>query len=413
LRRLRSKTCEQGYGSSIVAAADRIPFFEVLRADRDQAVAFRLNGHNLAARLPAGSLLEAAASCGIQDSPPGSAALGLHARVEGLTPAQLFSAVSVDRALLQTWSMRGAPFLYPSRDWAVFTLGLLPGTEASLHAHLAGLLDPMIEEAGMTVTELVELAAKGVYEALDGRVLTKRELGVELGRRMPPRLGPWFEPDTFYAANLVRLVALRGLLCFAPRVGNESSFVRTDQWLDRPTPMTDAHQARAELVRRYLRCYGPSVPDHFAEWAGMTQADARSSWGLLEADLLEVSLGGGRCWLHRGDLPDFESPRGARGVRLLPPHDMFLFQRDRVSLIPEVRLHKVVWRSSGNPGVVLVDGRVAAVWRPQKKGGNLVLTVAPFGELGGAGRQAIEAEAADIAPFRGASTVQVTFGDRP
>jgi hypothetical protein len=271
----------------------------------------------------------------------------------------------------------------------------------------------MIEEAAMTVTDLVELAAKEVHEALDGRVLTKRELSVELGRRMPPRLGPWFEPDTFYAANLVRLVALRGLLCFAPRVGNESSFVRTDQWLGRPMPVTDPRQARAELVRRYLRCYGPSVPDHFAEWAGMTPADARSSWGLIEPDLLEVSLGGSRCWLHRGDLPEFESPRGARGVRLLPPHDMFLFQRDRVSLIPEVRLHKVVWRASGNPGVALVDGRVAGAWRPQKKGGKLVLIVTPFGELGGAGRQGIEAEAADLAPLRGASTVEVTFGDGP
>jgi hypothetical protein len=271
----------------------------------------------------------------------------------------------------------------------------------------------MIEEAAMTVTQLVELAATGVYEALDGRVLTKRELGVELGRRMPPRLAPWVEPDTFYAANLVRLVALRGLLCFAPRVGNESSFVRTDQWLGRPMPVTDPRQARAELVRRYLRCYGPSVPDHFAEWAGMTPADARSSWALVEADLLEVGLGGARCWLHHGDLPDFESPRAARGVRLLPPHDMFLFQRDRVSLIPEVRLHKVVWRASGNPGVVLVDGRVAGAWRPQKRGRKLVLTVTPFGEIGGAARRGIEAEAAEVAPFRDASTVQVNYDDRP
>src|SRR6202043_342359 len=99
---------------------------------------------------------------------------------------------------------------------------------------------------------------------------------------------------------------------------------------------------------------------------------------------------------------EFESPRVARGVRLLPPHDMFLFQRDRVSLITEVRLHKVVWRATGNPGVVLVDGRVAGAWRPQKKGRELKLTVTPFGELDGADRLGIEAEAADIAPFRDA-----------
>jgi len=36
--------------------------------------------------------------------------------------------------------------------------------------------------------------------------------------------------------------------------------------------------ARAELVRRYLHCYGPSTPQHFAEWAGIGPAQAGRAW---------------------------------------------------------------------------------------------------------------------------------------
>jgi hypothetical protein len=69
----------------------------------------------------------------------------------------------------------------------------------------------------LPVTQLVELAATGIGQALDGRELTKWELGVELGKRMPPQLRPWFEHGTFYGANLDRVVSLQGpLLLRAP-----------------------------------------------------------------------------------------------------------------------------------------------------------------------------------------------------
>ena len=30
----------------------------------------------------------------------------------------------------------------------------------------------------------------------------------------------------------------------------------------------DVHVLRTELLRRYLHCYAPTMPGHFAEWAG-------------------------------------------------------------------------------------------------------------------------------------------------
>ncbi|MBJ7603058.1 MAG: AlkZ family DNA glycosylase [Candidatus Dormibacteraeota bacterium] len=383
---------------------------EPLHADRDQVLAFRLSGHNLTQRLPAGSLLEATGACGIQNTPPGSAVLGLHARVDALSLDQVDAALGVDRTLLQAWSMRGSPFFFPATDWPLFTVGVQPMSEASLSAAMQS-LDAMIQAGGIPLTELVELAATGIGQALDGRQLTKWELGVELGKRMPPQLRPWFEHGTFYGANLARLVSLHGLFCFAPRSGKEASFIRTDQWLGHPLPAPDERQARAELVRRYLRCYGPSTPDHFAEWAGIAAADAQHSWKLGQEEMVEVRFESSQCWLFRDDLTAFESSPAAAGVRLLPPYDMWLHQRDRTTLIADRRLHTLVWRSTGNPGVMLVEGRVAGLWRPQKKGKRLLLTAMPFVALSAAARAAIAAEAAAIALLRDCTTADMTFDE--
>lgn len=99
---------------------------EVSRGD---VIAFRLGAHHLTERLGENGLLDAAGRCGIQNSPPGSALLALHARVRNLTQEQVADAVAEEKSLLQTWSMRGAPFYFPAVDAPVFTTGVLPPTE--------------------------------------------------------------------------------------------------------------------------------------------------------------------------------------------------------------------------------------------------------------------------------------------
>ena len=75
--------------------------------------------------------------------------------------------------------------------------------------------------------------------------------------------------------------------------------------------------------------------------------------------------------LLAADLPAFEKAQRPRGVRLLPPYDAYLDQRDRETLVPDTAQQKRLWRAIGNPGVVLADGEVAGGWRPQKKGKRL------------------------------------------
>lgn len=87
---------------------------------RKQALAFRVSRHHLAERLGEHGA-KAAAVVGLQDTPPGSAALSLAARAE-------VAADGLDELVLVP-SIRGAPLAVAAEDLAIFTAGLDPPDE--------------------------------------------------------------------------------------------------------------------------------------------------------------------------------------------------------------------------------------------------------------------------------------------
>ncbi len=384
-------------------------------------LAFRLQAHALAQRLPADALLEAAGACGIQNTPPGSAALALHARVRDLTPADFDRALAGEKTLLQVWSLRASPYAVPTRDAAVFTTGVLPEDEPSLRFFIRG-AGPYLDLFGLSAADVVARTAEALLEVLDGRELTKNELGVLLAQHLskdipPEQLELWNAPDgmTHYGESLVRfalsIVALQGLFCFAPWKRSAATFLLIDQWLGAPLPASDPCRARAELVRRYLSCYGPSTPEDFAEWAGIAPDQAHRTWQLVEPELACVTVGGRQAWLNGRDLLRLQAPLEPRGVRFLPPHDPYLLDRDRETLLPDKALHPFLWRSAGSPGALLVDGRLVAAWRPQKKGTRLRITIYPLGCTSNEIQADLEVEAALLAPFRGCTSVEVVASE--
>jgi len=382
-----------------------------LRAARDQVLAFRLDSHHLVQRRPPGALLEVAAACGVRNTPPGSAALALHARVAGLTPEAVERALGEGKTLVEVLGMRLSPHIVPAREAAVFTVGALPADEESLRATLPALA-PALDQAGMTATEALRKAADAASAELDGRMLVRGALSAAMTQRLPEALSPWCRGCgvRHVAESLFRLVGVRGAFVIV-RSRKIDMYVRTDQWLG-AAPDGDPVAARTELLRRYLRCYGPSTANDFAAWAGIAPADAQRSWDRVADHLVPVDVDGRPAWLHASDVARLESPPTPAGVRLLPPYDSYLDQRDRPTLLPDKALHRRVWRILGNPGVVLADGHIAGLWRPQKKGKRLVVTVESFAALAQNARAEIEAEAALLAPYRGCTSAEVTFADQ-
>ena len=359
------------------------------KVSRSDVIAFRLNAHHLIERLDENGLLDAAGRCGIQNSPPGSALLALNARVRNITQEQVREAIAEEKSLLRTWCMRGSPFYFPAADAPVFTIGVLPPTEEAMLHFIVG-VEQTLGKLGISLTEAVELTGAEIHDVLSGRQLAINELGADLAKRiarkLPKKQRDIWEEDGPYGQDqplgegvvhfCIRILTLQRVVCFAPRTGNKAPFVLVDEWLGNPIPDIDPEVARADLLRRYLRCYGPSNRADFAAWVGINAGDTDPWWSLIEDELTQVEFGR-KLWILTEDLHALRSAPKPKGVRLLPPRDPYTQMRDRETIVDK-KYHREVWKTVGEPGAVLANGEVTGIWWPRKSGRKLTITIKRF-----------------------------------
>ena len=225
--------------------------------------------------------------------------------------------------------------------------------------------------------------------------------------------------------NAVRSERLRAALADGPRTIKElgpewSGFIGTlSLWLDlvRVPPSGTWERRRADrlaladawigpdtateedgldqLVRGYLRAFGPAPWRDIASWAGVPVGDLKR--GAAErVDLVEYRDEDGRELL---DLPGAPLPDAdtLAPVRFLPHWDAnLLVHARRTGVLPEAHRSKVF--STKNPfsvGVVLVDGRGVAAW--SLRDGRIV--VDPFEEIRATDRKAVEREREALEAF--------------
>lgn len=379
-----------------------------LRATRDQVLAFRLAGHQLLSRRPLREMADVAGACGIRNTPPGSSLLALHARLADLTPTAVDRALAESKTLVEVLGMRISPHLVPTRDLALFTLGALPATEASLRGVLTT-FTPHLDRAGVSAGDALAQATEAACSELEDGPLSRGALSGGMTRRLPGSLSRFCRAcgSTHVYESLFRLVGVRGVWVIT-RSGKQTVYVRADRWLG-AAPGGDPTALRAELLRRYLRCFGPSTAREFGDWMGIGAAEARRDWDRIADRLVAVDVDGRRAWLHADDLPTFERRPEPVGVRFLPPYDAYLDQRDRLTLVPDQARHRQVWAALGNPGGLLLDSELVGTWRPQKKGKRLMVAVAAFSPLSPRARAEITDEAALLGPVRECMSVEVTF----
>jgi hypothetical protein len=375
-----------------------------MHAQAAQVLAFRLARQGLAAPAAApvagpGDVLRAWT---VQDSPPGAAAAAVAVRAPALESRAVDAALE-ERSAVALYNPRTATAVLPAQEAPAFAAALVPSDDDGLRAVLLHAVPGREEDFAAPV----DLAVEAIADALDGCCLSRDELHEELRRRLPPELLPWCPGCGSHHARrgLLVMASLRGRLCLAGRAGRQPRFARTDQWIgwtaERPAG------ARGELVRRYLRAYGPSSPAHLAEWAGIARTQAGDAWRTVEAELERVSVDGAPAgWVLAEDAPALADPPPAPGIRLLAPGDPLLLGRDRAALVPDAAVRGRLWRPAGGPGLALADGRPVALWRGRVRGPRLEVSIEPFAGPLEAG--ALQAEADRVARVRGRAAAAVT-----
>ena len=383
----------------------------------NQVCARRLRKHRLLSPASADALVEVAGEvCGIHAQVMATAELSLGLRVAGVTRRAVREQLWERKRLVKTYGLRGTVHLFPAAELPMWTAALRATPPPGEAAH---------ERVGMDPDQL-ETVVGTIGESLDGRCLTRLELGEELAKR----LGPWVQEEAFAAFGgawprwwpVIGEAAVRGVLCFGPSQGNRVRFVRPHQWLP-GWHEVDSDLALAEVLRRFADAYGPVSAMDFATWFRMRPERAVELARSLGDQLEEVEVDGYRGLLPAGEaeLAEEQEPPSAGHVLLLPAFDCYVrggYPRDL--LIPPSSAERALpdgdRRRSGRADlagplpVLLLDGSVAGIWERRRNGRRFDLTVEPFVSLSSPQRDAVRTRAERIGEILEAP-VALAFGE--
>lgn len=320
---------------------------------------------------------------GLQAQDPQAPFYALWSRLADFDPAEVDELLS-ERELVRMPLQRGTVFLMDALDarW------IRPAVQKVFDTSLARTHLPAL--TAVDVDEVVAVAHGLLTEESPESGVPGARLRAALGERWPE--AP--------VESLTALVRGRLPLVQTPPRGlwgrsGAPAFRLLDDWIGPGEPAVVDEEARKDLIRMYLRGFGPASAAAISGWTGLTGLGPLLK--AMDADWELVTLvgpDGGELYDLDG-LPLIDGDRPAP-VRLIAPFDQVLVanaDRHRIAA-PEV-YRATVTPNGRSPGFVLVDGRLAGTWRLADGAVELTELV----DLRAAERADVEREAALLADF--------------
>jgi Winged helix DNA-binding domain len=320
--------------------------------------------HFLNAPSAAVSIPEMTASLiGWHATDPATPYLSLWARRPDFTVADLDHQVYERRALVKQLAMRRTLWLISSPDLAVVQTGASDRVAATERRRLIA----DVEKSGVTAdgARWLEVASTAVLDHLtrhgEAGTTELRTALPELAGTYDPAPGKTWGGIGHVAPRVMTVLSVSGAIVRGPNAGtwvtSRPQWVRTADWLG-PVAQVPAEQARDELVRTWLRAFGPASLADLKWWFGSTLTAKRSALAAVGA--VEVDLHGTPGYALPDDLEP--EPAAEPWVALLPSLDvttMGWFERDWY-----LGGHRhQVFDTNGNAGpTVWCDGRVVGAW---------------------------------------------------
>lgn len=304
--------------------------------------------------------------------------LGLWSRVSGSTHDDLASML-MDRSAVRASLMRGTIHLVTSDDYQM----LFPVTYRlhvrAVHSIAGTRLVPPEHHAAIT---------DQAREMLAESPLTAAQIGEKLAESWPD-----YEPGSLgqIVRFLLPLIQTPPRGAWGPKNFSRPTWTMPNSWLD--TEIPEEVGAPHEMIRRYLRAFGPATLPDITAWSGVTN---------LKKPLLEL---GDEIRTYENeagkvlyDLAELEiAPENtAAPVRFLPGFDNALLgHKDRSRIISDESRAIISTPNGMFASTFLVDGFVAGVWRVMQE----QLQLFAFETLTKREQREVEREAEQMAPF--------------
>jgi len=375
--------------SSVISSAvsERPP----LRVTAAQAAAFRLQRQHLTAARSHAPIVDVVRdSGGIQAQVQSAAEMAIWTRRRQTRREDVRRALWDTRELVKTSAMRLTLHVIPAADLAIYVDAMRPASRAVL-ARWQRRLKITAAHVGIMIDTVLDALADGA--------LPQQELVARAKRRAPKGMRAWLD----HAWSAVRPAVIEGAIVYGPPRGAEATFVRVDRWLGPQAELT-VEAARAELLRRFLRAFGPATAHDFAKWSGMKVSETRTVVAGLGPELTPVSVDGAAGWILSADADALTgSTLDAAAVRLLGAFDSFLLAHATKEHLVEPRFYKRVYRAQGwISAVVLRGATVVGTWTQAAECKRTIVDVELFRREPAAVRRAIEDEVAALSAFLGA-----------
>ncbi len=204
---------------------------------------------------------------------------------------------------------------------------------------------------------------------------------------------PGYEPGSLgqVVRFLLPLVQVPPRGVWGPRISSRATWTMPHNWLG--TDVTDAVAPPHELIRRYLRGFGPASLADITTWSGVT--GLKTALADLGDELVTYRNEGGATLYDLAGL-DITPAEVPSPVRFLPGFDNALLgHKDRTRNISDEHRAIIGTPNGMFASTFLVDGFVAGVWRVMD--GHIEL--AAFGTVSNGDKHAVEHEAEHLAPF--------------
>lgn len=253
-----------------------------------------------------------------------------------------------ERKLIRTWPMRGTLHLVAADDVRWLLELLAPRVIASRSAMVA-------RHFGLDAATLKRCRRVVSHALRDGKPMRRDRLYAALD-------AAGIASSQMRGVHITGHLAMEGLICGGPRDGRQPTFVLLDAWA--PHARSKPRDASlAELALRYFASRGPATAQDLAWWSGLTVKNASAAIALAGAGLVQETIDGKAYWHAASTMPKGDG-KPAASVHLLPPFDEYLVgYRDRSAALDSEHNRTVVAINGLFNASVVVDGRIAGLWK--------------------------------------------------
>jgi hypothetical protein len=358
-----------------------------------QVNAWRLSQQGLNPHISGQQFIQAVRQTGgIQAQVMSAAELAIAARVDGVSPRLVQSALWEDRSLVKTWAMRAALHLITSEDFPIYVSARslsdtrnwpfyfsYYGIDHATYAEYLAIASEILSDHPITRQQFADSVAEHLHSPKLYELLTTKGWGTPL-----------------------KPLAWRGDLCFGPNRGANVTFVRPSAWIG-PWQPIDPYAALQQVLRKYLRAFGPATLENFAQWWSARIRPTKKLFDSMADELELVDVEGWKAWALRDTLQPMLNSTSEGVINLLPLFDALLMglgRKQEIDPLIPVAHQKLVFRPQGwISAVVLVDGLIKGVWEYQFKPDDFILKISLFTSLSTLLREKIVAEAERLGQF--------------